>query len=38
LSAFTLEEGQAPVYLPVTLPNGEIDERQIGIGPVNVAP
>ena len=38
LSAFTLEEGQAPVYLPVTLPNGEIDERQIGIGPVNVEP
>ena len=38
LSAFTLEEESVPQYLQVGLANGEIDERQIGLGPVLIEP
>jgi len=38
LSAFALYDENEPVYLPVHLPDGSIDEYQIGIGPVAVAP
>lgn len=35
LSAFDLREGQPPVFLPVRLPDGQID-RQVGLGPLDV--
>ncbi len=35
LSAFALREGQPPVFLPVRLPDGQVD-RQVGLGPLTV--
>jgi hypothetical protein len=36
LSAFDLSEKDTPIFLPVTLPNGESDDHQVGLGPVYV--
>jgi hypothetical protein len=33
-SAFDVNEDNTPTYLPVTLPNGETDPQQVGLGPV----
>jgi hypothetical protein len=35
-SAFALPDKNTPVYLPVTLPNGHTDDRQVGLGPIRV--
>ena len=37
-SGFALDEEESPIYLPVTLPDGQIDESQIGLGPIMVTP
>lgn len=34
-SAFSVDENNQPAYLPVTLPTGEVDPQQVGLGPVS---